>query len=30
MAFTREMLFINGQSPGPALFIDKGDQVEVS
>jgi hypothetical protein len=27
--FEREMIFVNGQSPGPALILDEGDDVEV-
>jgi Multicopper oxidase len=27
--FEREMIFINGQSPGPTLNLDEGDDVEV-
>ena len=27
--FEREMIFINGQSPGPTLSLDEGDDVEV-
>lgn len=27
--FEREMIFVNGQSPGPALILEEGDDVEV-
>lgn len=28
--FTRDMIFMNGEFPGPALNINEGDDVEVS
>jgi len=28
--FSRDMIFMNGQFPGPELNIDEGDAVEVS
>jgi hypothetical protein len=27
--FSRKMILINGTSPGPALFLDQGDNVKV-
>jgi hypothetical protein len=27
--FSREMILVNGTSPGPALIVDQGDQVKV-